>query len=438
MKVQALRGFRDVEPGEMLVRERMMDAVKGVFESFGYAPIHTPALEYAEILLGKYGEEGEKLLYRFVDNGGRDVALRYDLTVPLARFVATHPELRLPFRRYHIAPVWRAERPQRGRFREFYQCDVDLLGPDSAMADAECILVDHSVLQALDLSGCRIHVNHRGFLDGLLRSLHIESHQHSAVLRVLDKVDKVEAGEMEALLAVEGVTGEPAAVLLGLGNLDGSNQGRLEMCRARVSGNAGALDALGRMEEVLAVVLEAGVESGAVCFNPAIARGLDYYTGMVFETFLPPEYQVGSVMSGGRYNGLIGMFSGREVPAVGISLGLDRLASVLQTTKSSQLPGVTRVLVCTLPGAEASGAGLAHKIRRSQGGRGCGVELYPHPVKLKKQLEYAHRSGIPWLVIVGPDDLARDVVQVRNMESGAQEEVSLTNLPLFAFVGEAQ
>jgi histidyl-tRNA synthetase len=427
MKVQILRGFRDLEPAEMLVREQMIDVVKGVFESFGYGPIHTPAMEYAEILTGKYGEEGDKLLYRFEDNGGRDVALRYDLTVPLARFVATHPELRFPFRRYHIAPVWRAERPQKGRFREFYQCDVDLLGVDTPAADAECVLIDRCVMGALGIDDGRIEVNHRGFLDGLLRALGIEVARHVATLRVLDKMDKVSSDEMRQMLVGEGLTGEAAGILAAMGGLPGGNADRLRQCRSWVGDDVGALAALERIEEVLAVVEDAG-GSGQVNFNPAVARGLDYYTGIVYETFLPPRFGVGSVMSGGRYNGLIGMFSGRDVPAVGISLGLDRLAAALQASEEGVLRGVSRVLVCSVAGLEADAFRIAHRIRKAVGGRGTGVELFPESGRLKKQFEHANKTGVSWLVLPGTQELERGVVIVKNMESGEQREVALAEL----------
>ena len=428
MKVQPLKGFRDYGPEEMLVREQMIDRVRGVFESFGYAPIHTPALEYSDVLLGKYGDEGEKLLYRFDDNGGRDVALRYDLTVPLARFVASNPNLRFPFRRYHIAPVWRAERPQRGRFREFYQCDVDLLGVDTAAADAECILIDFLVMKALGLDGFRIEVNHRGFLDGLLEHFGVPKEGHIGVMRALDKVDKVSREELIELVVAEGVHEATALLLVSVGDVAGSNQERLDACRNLVEGNAKAGEALDRLEAVFAAVFEAE-ESAPVFFTPAVARGLDYYTGIVYEPFLPKSYGVGSVMSGGRYDGLIGMFASAQVCAVGISLGIDRLLSALEAHGEKQEIRLSRVMVCAMPELDAACFGIAQLVRRFSGGRGCGVELYPKAVKLKKQLDYANKKGIEVLVIPGPDELAQGRVMVKQMSTGEQETVPVLHLP---------
>lgn len=427
MIVQPLKGFRDYGPEEMLARDRMIDKVRSVFESFGYAPIHTPALEYAQLLMGKYGEEGEKLLYRFLDNGGRDVALRYDLTVPLARFIATHPEIRFPFRRYHVAPVWRAERPQKGRFREFYQCDVDLLGVNSAAADAECILVDVSVMEALGLQGYRVCVNHRGFLDGLLRASGVTPAQQVSVLRILDKVDKIDREAMASQLMGEGLNEASVARLAGLREIAGTTAERLEAGRRLVGDDVAGTQALARLEEVLGIVERAHPGAG-VEFNPSVARGLDYYTGVVFETFLPAEYGVGSVMSGGRYDGLIGMFSGRDVPAVGISLGLDRLVSALEQRGDKAVGGVTQVLVCTPSGMESMAAVVAHGLRRALGGRGVGVELFPEPVKLKKQLDYGNRQGVRFLVIPGPSEMERGAVMLKDMVNGSQEEVPLAEL----------
>ena len=421
MKPQVLKGFRDYGPEEMIVRQQMLDKVRVVFESFGYAPLHTPALEYAAILLGKYGDEGEKLLYKFQDHGGRTVALRYDLTVPLARYVGMNPNLRFPFRRYQIAPVWRAERPQKGRFREFYQCDVDLIGVDSAQADAECILVDYGVLDALGLTDFRIMVSHRGYLDGLLESLQIPSDKVVSVLRILDKVDKITADEMTGMLSAEGLSSGQVEPLVGLGRIDGDNVARLEASLALAGGHEKARSATQRLAEAFEVVEASLGASAPVHFNPAIARGLDYYTGIVYETFLPSRYGVGSVMSGGRYDNLLGTMSGKEIPAVGISLGIDRLVAALSADGPGGPAGVSRVLVCLIEGTQRSAARAAAVLRK--GLAGTGVELFPRTVKLKKQFEYANKKGISVLALVGPDEEAQGLVTLRSMESGEQFQV---------------
>lgn len=425
MEIQPLKGFRDYGPEEMMVRERMIAKVRTVFESFGYMPIHTPALEYAEILLGKYGEEGEKLLYKFQDAGGRMVALRYDLTVPLARFVASHPELKFPFRRYHIAPVWRAEKPQKGRFREFYQCDVDLVGVDSAQADAECLLVDVGVLRALGLKSFHIYVNHRQFLDGLLEHLGIEGHAVVSTLRTLDKVDKVTSEEMKGLLLGTGLSEPVAETLVQLSQVSGSTEERLERTLVLAGNHPKAVAGLGRLREVLALVQAADPEAPVV-FSPATARGLDYYTGIVYETFLPAEYGVGSVMSGGRYDGLLGMFTGNSVPAVGISLGIDRLVAALGSRGETEKVASAQVLVMTMPGGAGRSMQVAAVLRR------CGVaaELYPEEARLKKQFEYADRKGIRLAIVPGEEEWKSGAVTVKDLSSGQQIQVALEQLPV--------
>jgi histidyl-tRNA synthetase len=427
MKAQILKGFRDYAPEEMLARQHMIAKVQAVFESFGYMPLHTPALEYAEILLGKYGDEGEKLLYKFQDQGGRMVALRYDLTVPLARFVAMNPNLRFPFRRYQIAPVWRAERPQRGRFREFYQCDADLIGIDSPQADAECLLIDCGVMTALGMSGYTIQVNHRGFLDGLMESLAIPPEKVVSVLRTLDKVDKVTSAEMDAMLRELGLGAGQVETLLGLGTVEGDNGARLARALELASGHEKVRAATERLGQVFELV-DAAVPGAPVFFTPSVARGLDYYTGIVYETFLPPEYGVGSVMSGGRYDNLLGTMAKQEIPAVGISLGIDRLLSALAGDEGAPSATVTRVLVCTMEGTEVASARVAARLRRELPAGANGVELFPTTAKIRKQFDYANKQRVAFVVIVGPEEAARGEVTLKNLETGEQLAVSEQDL----------
>ena len=423
MKPQVLKGFRDYAPEEMMARQLMLDKVRAVFESFGYMPLHTPALEYSEILLGKYGDEGEKLLYRFLDNGGRDVALRYDLTVPLARFVGMNPTMRWPFRRYQIAPVWRAERPQRGRFREFYQCDADLIGIDSPQADAECILIDCGVMAALGMEEFAIQINHRGYLDGLLEAQGIGPTQVVPVMRVLDKVDKVSLEAMREMLAELGLGSSQVDVLVALGDIRGDHATRLRGGLELAAGSDKARRAVERLEQVLALV-EASAPGAPVQFAPSVARGLDYYTGIVYETFLPARYGVGSVMSGGRYDNLLGSMAKRDIPAVGISLGIDRLLSALASGEGGQTATVTRVMVCTMAGTEIEAARVAARLRRELPEGANGVELYPTGDKVKKQFDYANKRGIGFVVMVGAEEAAQNKVALKNFETGEQVVVS--------------
>ncbi len=424
MKVQCLKGFRDYLPGEMLQKERMLTSVKEVFEQHGYPPLMTPALEYAEVLTGKYGDEGEMLLYRFIDNGDRDVALRYDLTVPLARVLAEHGEIGMPFRRYQIAPVWRAEKPARGRFREFMQCDVDLIGIDTAAADAEMLVIGAAVMNRLGVEAYRLRINHRGLLTALCRLVGIEGAAEADFLRVLDKLEKIGVEKFrEEVTAIPGLDPsgldkvlevvlcekeEPKEVLAHLSAIVGTDEE--------------ASSAIERMAEILEIVEASGIAE--FCrIDPAIARGLSYYTGLVYETFLDELPEVGSVMSGGRYDDLVGMFSGKDLPAIGISLGIDRLfyaLGELNLLSDRKQPARAMVVQFSDDLAPASFAAAAKL-------RGAGIEtlVYPKAAKVKKQLQFAQKSGIPYVFVIGEEESRAGTVQLRDMDAGSQEEVTL-------------
>ena len=426
MKVQCLKGFRDYLPGEMLQKERMLASVREVFEQHGYPPLMTPALEYAEVLTGKYGDEGEMLLYRFRDNGDRDVALRYDLTVPLARVLAEHGNIGMPFRRYQIAPVWRAEKPARGRFREFMQCDVDLIGVDSAAADAEMLVIGAAVMQRFGIENYKLRINHRGVLSALCRKVGLEGSAEGDFLRILDKLDKI--GEEKFRQEVSGIPGLDAS---GLDSvlavvLDASSDPRevLSHIEKNLGSDDLATSAIQRMTEILDIVEAAGI--GKYCqIDPAIARGLSYYTGLVYETFLDDLPQVGSVMSGGRYDDLVGMFSGKELPAIGISLGIDRLLyawSEIGLIETSSQPAEVLVVLFSEESAPASfsaASGLRHE--------GINTMVYPKAAKVKKQLQFAQKSGIPYVVVIGDEELKKGTVQFRDMDAGSQDEISLSD-----------
>ncbi|NCG00141.1 MAG: histidine--tRNA ligase, partial [Planctomycetia bacterium] len=406
--------------------ERMLASVREVFEQHGYPPLMTPALEYAEVLTGKYGDEGEMLLYRFRDNGDREVALRYDLTVPLARVLAEHGNIGMPFRRYQIAPVWRAENPARGRFREFMQCDVDLIGVDSAAADAEMLVIGAAVMQRFGIENYKLRINHRGVLSALCRKVGLEGSAEGDFLRILDKLDKI--GEEKFRQEVSGIPGLDAS---GLDSvlavvLDASSDPREVL--SHIEKNLGSDDlataAIQRMTEILDIVEAAGI--GKYCqIDPAIARGLSYYTGLVYETFLDDLPQVGSVMSGGRYDDLVGMFSGKELPAIGISLGIDRLfyaLSEMGLIETSSQPAEVLVVLFSEESAPASfsaASGLRHE--------GINTLVYPKAAKVKKQLQFAQKSGIPYVVVIGDEELKKGTVQFRDMDAGSQDEISLSD-----------
>jgi len=425
MKPQPLRGFRDYLPEEMLAKDRLLDAVRRVFESHGYPPLQTPALEYAELLLGKYGEEGEMLLYRFTDHGGREVALRYDLTVPLARLVATHGSLPMPFRRYQIAPVWRAEKPAKGRYREFVQCDVDLVGVDEPGADAEMLLVGQDVLRELGIERYRLRVNHRGLLRAITRSLAIaEGPEEGAFLRLLDKLEKIGPQRFIESFAESfgSARAQGAAGLLEAFGDAVDPESALSLLESRFGGDPDGRAAIDRLRRVVELVAAGGTTT-TLRLDPSIARGLSYYTGIIYETMLEELPEYGSVMSGGRYDGLVGMFAGRELPAVGISLGVDRLFGALgELGRLDRRTSPAEVLVVQFSEA---GAPAAYRLAKELRAAGVAAVVHPSAEKLKRQFQSAHQLGIPFAAVIGESEAARGTLMLKEMASGEQVEVDV-------------
>ncbi len=418
IKPRILKGFNDYLPDVMLPKQRMLDTVARTFEQFGFAPLQTPALEYADVLLGKYGDEGDKLLYRFRDNGDRDVALRYDLTVPLARVVAMNRHLGAPFKRYQIAPVWRAEKPGPGRYREFLQCDVDIVGVADLMADAECMAVGAAVLDALEVGPYVLRVNNRKLLTGLLLRLGIDEGEPAlAVLRTVDKLPKIgEDAVREALREQNGL--DPAAVdgIFEFLALDPADLGAWfeEGSPGRVG--ADELSTLLRLADELGIADRVEVDL-------SIARGLDYYTGTIYETFVREREWMGSVMSGGRYDTLLSMFGGQPVPAVGISLGVDRLFSVLLGQGQVQPAASPAEVLVTVFSEETRAA--SYQAAAAFRAAGIPTEVYPGAARMKKQFKHADRQRIPFVVVIGPDEAAAGAVKLKDMHTGREWVVPL-------------
>ncbi len=433
LQAQTLKGFRDYLPETMAPRQAMIRAIEDTFARHGFLPLQTPALEYEETLMGKYGEEGDKLLYRFEDNGQRRVALRYDLTVPLARVVAQHrAELQLPFRRYHIAPVWRAEKPQRGRFREFLQCDADIAGVNSPLADAEVLVTGLQVLRSLGVEGARLHLNHRDVLFGLLELRGVtEKPQQIACIRAVDKLDKIGAAGVVAEIVREAQLDTQAAEQVVAAFAPGGGLKDLQQTVAVAGDSAPVLkQAVERLEAVLALVAAAGL-ADLITVDVSIARGLDYYTGIIYETRLtdPKVASMGAVMSGGRYDGLIGLFSKEQVPAVGISLGLDRLLAALQElgllpTHLARVPVYVAVMDSQVAGHALHVAGLLRAA-------GLRAEVDLGGGKLGKQFERASKRGAQVVLVLGSDEVASQSAVVKDLGSGQQTPVSWTELPAF-------
>lgn len=408
----------------MLQREQLTDTARRVYQSYGFAPIDTPALEYEEILLGKGSEETDKQVYCFEDHGGRRVALRFDLTVPLARFSAQHlGELGTPLKRYQIAPVWRGENTQKGRYREFVQCDFDTIGTKSILADIETALVIHDLFVALGCESFKIHINNRKILTGLISSLGIED-QTVTMLRCLDKLSKVGREIVaEEMLATEGIKKEEVASLLSLTEITGTSEEILKEMQSLVTGNtvfSAGISELTQLVHGLAVV---GVPDSRVHLDLSIARGLDYYTGSIFETFLDALPEIGSVCSGGRYDHLAETYTKTELPGVGASLGLDRLLAAMQEIGALENTPIAADILIVYFDPERSDdyLQLARQLRLS----GLRVEMYAEPKKIGQQLKYANRRGHRLAVIAGSEELEQSVCQIKDLHTGVAEQVSL-------------
>ncbi len=390
---QTLKGFRDFLPKDAIKRQYVIDNIKGVFERYGFDPLETPALEYAETLLGKYGDEADKLLYVFTDNGGRQVGLRYDQTVPLSRVVAQYQDLPLPFKRYQIQPVWRAENTQKGRYREFLQCDIDTIGSASPLADAEIIACSLAACKTLGFTKPVMSINDRTIFDGLGLS--------KQEIIILDKLDKI---GNEAVIDLLSKSGRTDAKALFTKLKDSKLTERLSL--------------------IFATLARFGLKEGVdVVFDPFLARGLDYYTSSIFELKVA-NYSAGSLAGGGRYDKLIGQFSGKDTPAVGIAFGFDRMLEALNET--NLLPGSTtstHVLVSVFT-SELLGEALALTSSLRSAGINTEVTLDPND-KLDKQLKYADRKGIPYVIIQGPEEVSKNVVKLKDLRSKQQEELSL-------------
>lgn len=430
IKPRLLSGFRDFLPPQMLRRQQVLGILRDVFEQHGFEPLDTPALEHIETLAGRYGED-EKLLYRFTDHGGRELGLRYDLTVPLARVAALHAnELVLPFKRYHIAPVWRGDRPQRGRFREFFQCDVDTVGSPSMLADAEAIATVNDALSRLGFPAFRIHLNHRKVVTGLARLAGIPENEAGLVYRAVDKIEKIGFDGVREELLARGIGAAEAERALTLFTMTGDDATLLSALREQAGAYPDLLAGIDDLERVIGFVSALGVPRDRFGVQLSMVRGLHYYTGPVFEVTVE-QPRIGSVSGGGRYDGLIGGFSGRDVPATGFSIGLERVLEVIGEFNLLPAPRrVVDVLVAIVREGSAGGApidaGVSNALEAVAALRTAGVraEVYLNERRsLRDQFNYADRKGIPLVVLAGETESARDAVTVRDLRRGAEQVV---------------
>lgn len=396
-------------PEAEITRSTLIEKLTNVFRSFGYVPIDTPVMEYSEILLRKSNGETEKQVFRFEDNGGRDVALRFDLTVPFARFTAEHKdELYFPFKRYHIAKVWRGEKPQAGRYREFIQCDFDCVGSDSASSDFEILSLMKAALQAIGVEDITIRMSHRGIFNQFLEKRNLTDKSED-ILRTVDKLAKI--GKEEVASQLESLTGSNTTaeeILEYITPADTFEQTLTHM-EAMAGGES---ENTRRMREIYAMMEAAGIASSFV-LDPSITRGLDYYTGIVYETFLNELPGIGSVCSGGRYDNLAGLYMKEKVPGVGSSIGLDRLIAGLQQLNKleSRKSFIDAEIFCLDKDMMTEYHRLAQTLRQ----RGVRCEVFPDPKKLLAQYTVAEKKGIPFGITLKKEDVAGNTVTIKNL-----------------------
>src|SRR3989338_2098095 len=398
-EIQNLKGFRDFLPESARKRQYVIDILRGVFELYGFEPLETPALEYEEILMGKYGEEGNKLMYRFEDNGKRRVALRYDQTVPLARVVAQYgQELPSPFRRYQIQPVWLAENTQRGRYREFFQCDIDITGVNSSLADAEVIACTLTAVKNLGFETLCMSINDRTLFEGI----------DPKYLIVIDKLPKIGEEAAKKELVERGMSQE-----------------KVDSFIQKIQ----SLPPSENLRKLFKYLNEMGFEENKdFVFNPLIVRGLDYYTSTIFE-LVDRENPSLSLAGGGRYDNLIGIFAGSTIPATGLAFGFDRLIETMEA--KSLFPkdinaATPQVLVSIFsPEFSEESVKVSSRLRKSR----INTELYPdETVKMEKQLKYADKRGIQYVVIIGPEEVKNNQVTVKDLQSGEQKTLDQEEL----------
>ena len=434
------KGTRDFSPEEMMRRTHIFDTIKSVFRLFGYAPLETPSMENLSTLLGKYGDEGDKLLFKILNSGDYgaklsdeelrqaskicEKGLRYDLTVPFARYVVQHQnEIIFPFKRYQIQPVWRADRPQKGRYREFYQCDVDVIGSKSLLSEVELADIVARVFSKLGIS-VTLKMNNRKILYGIAESIgHADKMMDITV--AIDKLDKIGLDNVKNELRERGIDDEAINKLQPILELSGTNAEKLEILSNVIGGSETGVLGIEEMRTIFDSITKAGIALTPE-LDLSLARGLNYYTGAIFEV-KANDYQIGSISGGGRYDDLTGIFGMPGMSGVGISFGADRIYDVMLGLNlfPEELACSTKVFFVNLGKAEEEASmPIISELRN----KGIATEIYPESAKMKKQMEYANRRGIPYVVIIGSNELERGVATVKNMRSGEQMEVAFNDI----------
>ena len=440
------KGTRDFNPEQVAKRNYIFNTIRGAFETFGFQPIETPSFENSETLMGKYGDEGDRLIFKILNSGDyldkaninaynekdsnkltpsiSEKALRYDLTVPFARYVVQHQnEIEFPFKRYQIQPVWRADRPQKGRFREFYQCDADVVGSDSLWQEVEFIQLYDTVFSALRLEGVTIKINNRKILSGIAEVIGASDKLIDFTV-ALDKLDKIGEAKVKKEMLTKGISEAGISKLQPLFTLSGSFESQIESLKSILSTSEEGKKGIEELAFINNAILELELNTAALQLDVTLARGLNYYTGAIFEVAAPKKVDMGSIGGGGRYDDLTGIFGLYGVSGVGISFGLDRIYLVLE--ELNLFPEtVTKnidVLFINFGDKEAMFSLKAIKQLRLQG---IHAELYPDAAKMKKQMNHANKRNIPFVVLVGEEEISSNTYALKNMITGSQDRVSL-------------
>jgi histidyl-tRNA synthetase len=438
------KGTRDFGPAQMAKRQFIFDTIRKVFQKYGFQPLETPTMENLSTLTGKYGDEGDQLLFKVLNSGDylKDVdssklenrnsklltseisekGLRYDLTVPFARYVVMNRgEITFPFKRYQIQPVWRADRPQKGRYREFYQCDADVVGTDSLVCEAEIVLMIKEVFKPLRIKDFTIKINHRAILSGLAELT--GSQNESSLFVAIDKLDKIGEEKVKEELRSRGFEDEGIDSVFAILNFKGSIQQKIDFLRSKFSNSEKGKKGIADFEEVLSLLQSFGAKEQNVEFDISLARGLSYYTGCIFEVKIN-NVAIGSVSGGGRYDNLTGVFGLPDVSGVGISFGVDRLYDAMEELSlfPKEAQATSTVMIAHFDDATLRySLNVANQFRES----GISTEVYPNVTKLKKQLDYANRKEIPFVVVVGTDEMKDGMLTVKDMARGEQEKLSV-------------
>lgn len=440
------KGTRDFLPEQMLRRQLVMNTIRTIFEKYGYEPLETPSIETLEVLSGKYGEEGEQLIFKVLKRGtgiekvGRSIsqftisrlsdiveeALRYDLTVPLCRVVAMYQnEITLPFKRYQMQPVWRGDKPQKGRYREFYQCDADTVGSSSMLADAETIALIHEILTALGFNKFKIRINNRKILSGIVEYAGVEAGRGNEVCIAIDKLEKIGIDGVRQELHERDIPLSAINKILPILEITGSAKSILSDITTFLKDSAIGLEGIHEIDELIGYVTDLGIPPENYAIDLYLARGLTYYTGPIYESVVE-QPSIGSLTGGGRYDQLVGMFLGTDIPATGTTIGIERIIDVM--TELNMFPESrtkTQVLV-TIFDENTKKASLT--IARQLRAAGINTEIFFEVGGLKKQFKYANRKGIPFVAILGPEEIQNNLISVKNMNSGEQTHVTLEQM----------